>query len=43
MQVLEGSTNVCVCAFTSELLSLPAEEEEGDLAVYTQVLCESYM
>ena len=32
-----------VCAFTSELLSLPPEEEEGDLAVYAYVLCRSYM
>ena len=50
MLVLGGSANVCVlmnlesvvCAFTSELLSLPVEEE-GDLAVYVYVLCESYM
>lgn len=42
MPVVRGSTNVCVlvslechvCAFTSKLLSLPASEGEGDLAVY---------
>ena len=27
-----------VCAFTSELLSLAAKEEEGDLAAYIHVL-----
>ena len=32
-----------VCAFASDLLSLPAKEEEGDLAVYAYVLCESCM
>lgn len=49
MLVLEGSANVCcepgqclVCAFTGELLSLPAEQEEGHLAVCIYVLCESY-
>lgn len=49
MLVLEGSANVCcepgqclVCAFTGELLSLPAEREEGHLAVCIYVLCESY-
>ena len=50
-EVSDGSMNVhvpvnlvsCVRAFTSELLSLPAEEEEGDLTVYVYVLCESYM
>lgn len=42
--VLEGSANVCykptecfVCAFTSELLSSPAEEKKGHLAVYIYV------
>lgn len=46
---LEGSMNTCaceprkccVCTLTSETLSLPAEEEEGDVAVY--VLSESCM
>ena len=33
----------CVCAFTSDFLSLPAKEEEGDLAVYFYVLCGSCM
>lgn len=28
----------CVYAFTSGLLSLPVEEEEGDLTVYSYVL-----
>ena len=50
MPVLEGSANVHVLvnlechvyAFTSEL-SLPAKEEEGDLAVYVYVLCQSCM
>lgn len=43
--ILEGSMNVCVLvnlesvyAFTSGLLSLPVEEEEGDLTVYSYVL-----
>ena len=38
----EGSCNegqlVSVCACASDLLSLPAKEEEGDLAVYVYVL-----
>ena len=52
MPVLGGSANVrtlvnlesvvCVPSL-SDLLSLPAKEEEEDLAVYTYVLCESYM
>jgi len=49
MPVLRGSANVhvlgnleChVCAFTSELLSLPVKAEEEGLAVY--VLCKSCM
>lgn len=33
----------CAYACTSDILSLPAEEEEGDLPVYAYVLFESYM
>lgn len=49
MLVLEGSANICVlvnpeccvCAWTSDLLSLLDEEEEGDLPVYGYILLET--
>lgn len=48
---LEGSMNACaceprkccVCTWTSETLSLPAEEKEGDIAVHIYVLSECCM
>lgn len=33
----------CVCAVTHEIQSLPCKEEEGDLAVCTYILYESYI
>ena len=47
MPVLKGSSNVHVLVNLESgvcvLLSLADNEEEGDLAVYIYVLCESYM